>query len=1847
MALRPRKSPGVPSGRSRSTKKKSADRSPETPPATNDAAGERDQPGRGALFPIVGIGASAGGLEAFMQLLGALPLDTGMGFVLVQHLDPDHESALTQILSRATSLHVSEITNDEPVQANHVYVIPRDTTLSIAAGVLKIQPRKRTPAPHRPIDSFFESLARDQRERAVGVVLSGTATDGTLGLEAIKAEGGITFAQDDSAKHDSMPRSAVAAGCVDLILSPADIAKQLARIAKHPYVVGQSLLTTAEGDEASATTHKDGQTPPPPGGRGSSPAQNGYQKILLLLRNHSNVDFSLYKSTTIRRRITRRLVLNRQDTLEDYAGFLRGNAKELDALYSDVLISVTSFFRNPETYDVLERKVLPEILKQRGDDPLRFWVLGCSTGQEAYSLAIAFMEAAEKAPRMRKLQIFATDLNDALLDKARHGLYAKSLAEEMTPQRLRRFFVEEQGGYRVIKPLREMVVFARQNLIADPPFSRMDLISCRNMLIYLEPSVQKKAMPTFHFALKPRGFLLLGASESIGGFTDLFEPVDKRHKIYSRKSAPTQALHLPLGKLRGEQRLVPRLFGPMQQPGGPELLEGSHGEVNAQREADRITVAQFAPPAVLVNADLQVLQFRGPTGAFLEPPIGKASFDVLKMAREGLMLPLRSAINQAKRAKKTVRKENVRLHRNGKTRTVNLEVIPLKNLRERCFLILFEEAKEASGGREPPGPQPAPKGRSSSGEKTNRIAELETELSETREYLQAMQEQHEAANEELQAASEEAQSANEELQSVNEELETSKEELESANEELTTVNEEMTNRNVELNSLNSDLVNLQSSANLAIVLLGRDLTIRRFGPKAEKQFDLRVADLGRPIGHVRHHLVLGDATGTPLDLEGLIAEVIAGEREQGREVRDKGGRWYSLRVRPYLTLDNQVDGAVMVLVDIDTLKRSEHAVRESEARYRAIFESTNVGVSETDLETGRLLRVNDQFARIAGYTAAELIGKTFLELTHPDDLPGSWEGYSRLSRGEIAVSEIEKRLVRKDGTIVWTHATVNLVADAAGRPLCTVAITLDITERKRADEALSESHAQLRVHAEELTRFNRVAIGRESRMIELKREVDEVCRRHGEAARYPFKSEQDVGIQKRELEEQHQSPTAVPRDGPVPLESVLRTEDLNRRPFRPPDYQTENRALAAMAQALAESPRTILQTLAELIRDAFKADSAGISLLTKDEKSFHWPAIAGVWQPHIGGGTPRDFGPCGDVLDRNGPLLFTHFERRYPYLLAATPPVEECLLVPFYVEGKAVGTIWAIAHDDRRKFDAEDLRQLESLGRFASAAYQAVELRQVQDSRLAALNLLEDAVEARQSMEMLNAEVRESEKRYRALFESIDEGFCVIETVEGKAGESLDFRYVEANPAFATQSGVTGVVGKTIRQMVPGEAEEWLLTYDAVRRTGEPIRFERGLVTQGRVLELYAFRIEDETNRRVAVIFKDITERKRLENELRQYGTDLAEADRRKNEFLAMLGHELRNPLTAIAHGLDLLGKVSDDRPRSEELRGLLVRQTKRIGILLDQLLDIARVISGKVNLSKDPVDLADVVRAAVETVRPLVENQKHKLTLSLPADKSALVLGDAVRLSQVVENLLTNAAKYTNEGGQIALTLETDKDKARIIVRDSGVGMSARFLPHVFEVFTQAPRTLDRAKGGLGLGLPLVRRLVEMHDGQVNASSPGLGQGSKFIITLPLLLEMRSDKSLGGGTVPMEPGKIRPRRILVVDDEEDVATTFADLLEKDGHQTLAVNDGPAALAAFGKFGPEVVLIDLGLPGMDGYEVARRLREEHGDKKILLVAVTGYQSDAARLKQAGFDQHLLKPPDMRKLSALFANWNAT
>ena len=988
-------------------------------------------------FPVVGVGASAGGLAALTDLLKALPPNTGMSFVVIQHLDPTHDSALSQILGRATAMPVAEATDGRKIEANHVYIISPNTALALRQGTLCVRPRGETSGGARSIDDFFESLASDQHYRSIGVILSGTATDGTQGLEAIKAEGGITFAQDDSAAYDSMPRNAVAAGCVDLVLSPVEIARELGEIAKQPsmsHYIARADHPVPEGgsdDQAQAETGA------------------GFHRIIQALRRHRGVDFAFYKSSTVQRRITRRMVLHKVRTPEEYADLLQHDAAELEALHADLLISVTSFFRNPEAFDALKRLVLAPFAKRSGQQPLRVWVAGCSTGQEAYSLAMAFLEVSEQQGDGHGLQIFATDLSENALKKARSGLYPKSIAETLSSERLRRFFVEEPGGYRVQKSLREMCIFARQDVTRDPPFSRLDLVSCRNMLIYFDGVLQRRALPLFHYALKNGGFLFLGASESVGPFTELFEPMDKQHRIFAKKPVPTPTSRTPFAPVSPGSHPTP--------PADRSALAKAQPELNAQREADRVTLNRCAPPGVLIDDALQVLQFRGDTSAFLKPPIGTATLHLLKMTQEGLHQPLSTAITRAREENSFVRVENVPLGPSGGNRVAHIEVIPLKNLKERTFLVLFEEAKRSpglgAGGLVSTAPPPAISADATHAQWAARIAELERELGEARDAAQAHQEDYEAANEELQASNEEVQSANEELQSINEELETSKEELESTNEELTTVNEEMAGRNVELARLNDDLNNLFVSINTAIVLLSGDLTIRSFSPLAGRAFNLVSADVGRPFHRIRHQL-------HGPEIEQMIIDVIDSVTMRECDVQDKDGRWYCLRIRPYMTLDKRIDGAVLVMADID---KQLEAVRFSELRYRRLFEAAEDGVVIIDPESRKIVAANPCLGRWLDRSPESLLDKTLWEIGLAADADAVERMIGRLHASRSFYDD-DLTMETGDGRRLFLEMVANLYQER-GRDVIQCNLR-DVTMRKAAENALRESEERFRTLAD-------------------------------------------------------------------------------------------------------------------------------------------------------------------------------------------------------------------------------------------------------------------------------------------------------------------------------------------------------------------------------------------------------------------------------------------------------------------------------------------------------------------------------------------------------------------------------------------------------------------------------------------------------------------------------------------------------------------------------------------------------------------------------------------------------------
>lgn len=1334
-------------------------------------------------FPIVGVGASAGGLEAFKRLLGALPTDTGMAFVLVQHLAASHPSALAEILSRTTTMPVTEVQDEPRIEPNTIYVIPPDREMIISKGELQLFPREAGLL-HRPVDRFLRSLAEAQAHQSIGVILSGTNTDGTLGLEAIKAEGGITFAQDDTAQQDVMPHSAIASGCVDFVLPPERIAQEIARIARIPRA--PTISGKVDGDDRS-----------------------NLKEIINTLHESTGVDFNGYKTNTLLRRVTRRMILSKSDGLPSYLDLLQKSPEEIEALFQDVLISVTSFFRDPESFEALKTMAFPELVKQRsGNDPLRIWTLGCSTGEEVYSLAIAYAEFAEAAGCRVPLQSFATDLNTKGIDHARAGVYHKGIVEDVSPERLARFFVETDDGYRIIKPIRDDCVFSKHNVLADPPFSRIDLISCRNLLIYMEPVLQQRIVPLLHYALKPKGVLWLGRSESIASHRDLFEVRDPKHKIFVKKAGSSATRGLFLHHLGPSDR---------SRLGLPSVRTRGEGD-DLDREANRFLMAKYVPPSVLVSADYEILRYRGDTSPYLAPAPGKASLNLLRMLRGGLLVGVRSALIRAEKEGVPVREDCVRVSSDGGDRAVVVEVVPLKGnsggLRENGFLILFEEADASDQTRPGPGGRSGtvgPKSAAQDAEKDaadaaeQEISRLTQELVATREYLQAVIEQQESINEELQSANEEVQSSNEELQSTNEELETSKEEIQSSLEELAIVNDELSNRNVELLRLSDDLINLTNSIEMPIVILDLDFRIRRFTPSAADLFHLAPSDTGRLFRAVEPGFDLPD-------LEPLLIEARDSDAMRQREVRNDRGHWYLLRARPYKTRDGQTEGMVVMLIDVNDLKNAQ---KFADSIVSTVRESLLVLDSKLCVQFA-----NDSFYETFDLKPEAVEGAAFFDLFN-----GRWEGPEL--RGLL------ERIVALDGTL--------------------------------------------------------------------------------------------------------------------------------------------------------------------------------------------------------------------------------------------------------------------------------------------------------------------DDFEVRQELE-------------------------------------------------------------------PGREKTLLLN-------------ARRLVQEGR---------QDPS---ILLAIQDVTELKRVEQALR-------DADRRKNEFLAMLAHELRNPLAAISYAEQAIRVPSgdDEQGRSKEIIG---RQVAHLSRLIDDLLDVSRITRGKIKLKPEPVSLSAIIDNAVETSRSLIDEKRHQLTVSIEPATMTLQ-ADPMRLGQIISNLITNAAKYTEDGGRISLDARAEGDQCVVVVKDNGQGIEAEMLSEVFDLFTQAETSVHRSQGGLGIGLTLVKTLAELHGGSVEARSQGAGLGSEFTLRLPLLSQSGLDllTTLEGPV----PSSFETARVLIVDDNVDSARGLMKLLERRGHDVRVIHDGPSALEEARAQAFDVILLDIGLPGLSGYEVAAQLRENGSSRESVIIAVSGYgqDEDHRRSRDAGINHHLVKPIDPNALLALMS-----
>ena len=1018
-------------------------------------------------FPIVGMGASAGGLEAFELFFANMPSDSGMAFVLAPHLDPTHKSMMVDLLKRCTEMEVLEVGDGMEVQVNHLYVIPPNKDMVIMNGTLQLMELTEPCGLRLPIDFFLRSLAADQGEKAICIILSGTGTSGTLGLKAIKGEGGMVMVQTpESAKYDGMPRSAINTGLADYVLPAEEMPQQLINYVRHSYIRDEK--------EQDSTDKKT----------------DSLQNIFTLLRSQTGHDFSLYKPNTIKRRIERRMVLRQIKSLPDYVHYLQQNAHEVGMLFKELLIGVTNFFRDPKAFEVLKKEALPHLLENKPpDSPVRIWVPGCSTGEEAYSIAIILREYMDEAGRDFRVQIFATDIDDSAIEIARAGVYPESIAADVSKERLMRSFTKEGNTYKIRTEIREMIVFALQDIIKDPPFSKLDLISCRNLLIYFSAELQKKVLPLFHYILNPNGILFLGSSESVGEFTDFFSVLNNKWKFFTRKELAPSAqvvVEFPTASLIND-------ITETQSDG--TIQKGR--DVSVSRLANKILVDNYAPPCVLINEKYDLLYVHGRVGQYLEIAEGEARLNLLEMAREDLKSKLRSAIHEALSKKADVVHKGLRVKNNSGFQIVNLTVKPIKSPESMrgLMMVAFEEAPSPQHLESDETTPDAPEG------VDQRVAELEQELNDTKENLQTTIEELETANEELKSANEELQSTNEELQSTNEELETSKEELQSLNEELTTVNTELQTKIEELSDANNDMKNLLSSTQIATIFVDKALCIKRFTPEATEVINLIETDVGRPIGHIVSNLIY---EGLVEDAKRTLETLTYNEQE----VQSKDGRWYIMRIMPYQTTDNVIDGVVITFVDINERKQAEQAVIEAQQFAESIIDTVRIPLVVLDANL-RVISANRFFYQTFKVIPDETEGqgiyalgdkqwdipklREFLEEIIPENtsfedfevdhefpsigrqvmLLNARRMYKESEASQmilLAIEDVTARLQAEKELKQHRDSLESIVEERTTELTKTnEQLRLEIDERKRAEEEIRVSQKQLRALASELS----------------------------------------------------------------------------------------------------------------------------------------------------------------------------------------------------------------------------------------------------------------------------------------------------------------------------------------------------------------------------------------------------------------------------------------------------------------------------------------------------------------------------------------------------------------------------------------------------------------------------------------------------------------------------------------------------------------------------------------------------------------------------------------------------------
>jgi two-component system CheB/CheR fusion protein len=1257
---------------------------------------------------------------------------------------------------------------------------------------------------------------------------------------------------------------------------------------------------------------------------------------------------------------------------------------------NEILIGVTQFFRAPEILEYLGKYVIPHIItgKEAGQ-AVRIWVPGCSSGEEAYSIAILLREQLAAMRQAPPVQIFATDIDEGSLAEARQGRYPFEISNDVSPERLNRFFVNEGKNYRVVPQVREMCVFSPHDLLHDPPFSGLDLISCRNVFIYMEADLQKKLMAVFHYALNPQGYLLLGSSESLPGPSELFEIVDKRYHVYQR----LEPVRRPLMEFPHPKSVVVRPTPPraVKPPLAPIQMICAGFE--------RLMLQEYTSPGALVNASGEVLCFAGPTGRYLQPPVGPPSGNILDVAHASLRVDLRGALHEAVTTGKRVVRDNVVLNREDVTQRLRLIVRPQPGMGQQptLYVVVLQE-------------QPAPVGEPVEATQSAQpliVEALESELRSTRADLTNTVQQLESSNEELTSSNEELKSANEELQSSNEELQTSQEELKSVNEELETVNAELQRKVDELDHAHNDLQNFFASSEVATLFVDTGLCVSRFTPAAGRIFHLIESDVGRPLGDFAPRLA---GVNLVADLNEVMRSLTPVERQI--EALDKSG-WFLFRILPYRTRDNTIGGAILTLTDITRLKSTEAGIR----RLATVVKDSNDAITVQDLE-GRILAWNHGAERMYGYSEDEALRMNIAKIVPEEGRSESRDFMDRIKRGEGLITREVKRRT-KDGRLLDVWMMASKLVDDQGQPVAVATTERDITSRKQAEAEreqlvaiLSDSQKQLRIDLDNTNSLLKVGMS---------------------------------FFQKGNIQ-------------PVLVEIV-------------------DAAIAISG-----------------------ADFGNIQLLDRDSGDLKIAAQRGFpeWWLEFWNTVQQGRGVCGTALERRERVIVENVETNP--LFAGTPALE----------------------------------------------------------------------------------------------------------IQLKAG----VRAVQSTPLIGRGAELLGMLSTHYR-MSGRPSDRALQEIDLLARQAADI-----------LKMAYAERTVEETNEQ------------------------LRGADRRKDEFLSALSHELRNPLAPITNSLFVLDSAMPHSEQYRQARETIGRQVDHLARLIEDLLDVTRISSGKIRLQFEPLDLYQLARRTVQDHRSLFAKTEVGLEL-LPGAGEVWVNGDQTRLAQVIGNLLQNAAKFTPPLGKTSVSVEVDaaRKQAIIQVQDTGSGIKPEMLPHIFEAFAQEESALDRTKGGLGLGLALVKRLVELHGGSVRGESAGPGRGSTFTISLPL-------NAAAASTAAPEQGPKAdraPKKVLIIEDNIDAADSLRTVIEIGHHIVDVAYSGTQGIEKARTFKPDVVLCDLGLPGITGFDVARTLRADPSLSRVSLIAISGYAQpqDVAQAQEAGFDVHLAKPFKVEALLKLLESSPST